>query len=89
MLGSFRVFDDTINHESLTGKIHNYLFAKGLDKTKEGGSLAFIIIDAFLNSPSNKVAREYVFKHADFTSLNVLPDNLIKDTGNTEAPVIC
>jgi len=40
----------------------------------------------FLNSPSNKEAREYVFNHANFISLNVLPDNLMKDTGNTEAP---
>lgn len=83
--GNFRVFDEAINDESLTGKIHNYFFAKGLDKIKEGGLLAFITTDAFLNSPSNKEAREYVFNHANFISLNVLPDNLMKDTGNTEA----
>jgi N12 class adenine-specific DNA methylase len=83
--GNFRVFDEAINDESLTGKIHNYFFAKGLDKIKEGGLLAYITTDAFLNSPSNRQAREYVFNHADFISLNVLPDNLMKDTGNTEA----
>ncbi|HUZ57808.1 MAG TPA: helicase-related protein [Hanamia sp.] len=84
--GNFRVFDDSINNESLNGKIHNYFFAKGLDKIKDGGLLAFITTDAFLNSPSNKEARKYVFNHANFISLNVLPDNLMKDTGNTEAP---
>jgi len=84
--GNFRVFDKAITNESLTGKIHNYFFAKGLDKIKEGGLLAFITTNAFLNSPSNREAREYVFNHADFISLNVLPDNLMKDTGNTEAP---
>jgi hypothetical protein len=84
--GNFRVFDGAFNDESITSKIHNYFFAKGLDKIKEGGLLAYITTDAFLNSPSNKQAREYVFNHADFISLNVLPDNLMKDTGNTEAP---
>jgi len=84
--GSFGVFDEAINDEYLTGKIHNYFFAKGLDKIKEGGLLAFITTDAFLSSPSNREAREFVFNHANFISLNVLPDNLMKDTGNTEAP---
>lgn len=84
--GSFRVFDESFNDESLTGKIHNYFFAKGLDKLKDGGLLAYITTDAFLNSPSNQKAREYLFDHADFISLHVMPDNLMKDTGNTEAP---
>ena len=48
--------------------------------------MAYITTDAFLNNPSNQKAREYVFSHADSISLNVLPDNLMKDTGNTEAP---
>jgi hypothetical protein len=56
--GNFRVLDKAY-HESITGKIHNYFFAKGLDKLREGGLLAFITTDAFLNSPSNKEAREY------------------------------
>ena len=84
--GNFRVFDKEYRDEDLSGKIHNYFFAKGLDKIKDGGLLAFITTDAFLNSPSNQKAREYVFRQADFISLNVLPDNLMKDTGNTEAP---
>ena len=84
--GNFRVFDETFNDESLTGKIHNYFFAKGLEKIKDGGLLAYISTDAFLNNPSNQTAREYLFKHSDFISVSVMPDNLMKDTGNTEAP---
>jgi len=84
--GNFRVFDETIKDDSLTGKIHNYFFAKGLDKIKDGGLMAYITTDAFLNNPSNQTAREYLFNHVDFISLNVMPDNLMKDTGNTEAP---
>ena len=84
--GNFPVHDLAFKNESLTGKIHSYFFAKGLDKIKDGGLLAYITTDAFLNSPSNQPAREYVFNHADFISLNVMPDNLMKETANTEAP---
>ena len=83
--GNFRV-DDKDFPPQLTSKIHNYFFAKGLDKIKEGGVLAYITTDAFLNTSSNQVAREYLFKKADFLSVAVMPDNLMKDTGNTEAP---
>lgn len=84
--GNFRVFDNTFDQPAITGRIHNYFFAKGLDKIKEGGILAYVTTDAFLNSASNKAAREYLFNNADFVSLTVMPDNLMKDTGNTEAP---
>lgn len=84
--GSFRIYDDSIENDNLKDKIHNYFFAKGLDKIKEGGLLAYITTDAFLNSPSNKETRDYLFHNSNFISLNVLPDNLMKDTGNTEAP---
>ena len=84
--GNFKVFDSTIGDERLKDKIHNYFFTKGLDKIKEGGLLAYVTTDAFLNSPSNKEARDYLFHNSNFISLNVLPDNLMKDTGNTEAP---
>src|SRR5665213_1455406 len=83
--GNFPVYDEDYRDETLSGKIHNYFFAKGLDKIKDGGLLAYITTDAFLNSSSNQHAREYLFNHADFISLNVMPDNLMKDTGNTEA----
>lgn len=84
--GNFKVYDESIKDRNLTDKIHNYFFAKGLDKIKEGGILAYITTDAFLNSPSNRAAREYLFNNSNFISLNVLPDNLMKETGNTEAP---
>ena len=84
--GGFRVFDPAFPDPDISGKIHNYFFAKGLDKLAEGGILAFITTDAFLNSPSNEEARRYLFDRADFISVTVMPDNLMKDTGNTEAP---
>ncbi len=84
--GNFRIYDKSFNDSALTGKIHNYFFAKGLDKIKEGGILAYVTTDAFLNTASNQPAREYLFNNADFISLAIMPDNLMKDTGNTEAP---
>lgn len=84
--GNFSVYDPAIQDKALSGKIHNYFFAKGLEKAGDGGLVAYITTDAFLNNPSNEAARKYVFDRADFISLSVLPDNLMKDTGNTEAP---
>ena len=84
--GNFRVHDHQFPDPAISGKIHNYFFAKGLDKLSDGGILAYITTDAFLNSPSNREAREYLFANADFISLSVMPDNLMKETGNTEAP---
>jgi N12 class adenine-specific DNA methylase len=84
--GNFSVYDEAFPDKELSGKIHNYFFAKGLDKIADGGLLAYITTDAFLNGPSNQVARQYLFNHSDFVSLTVMPDNLMKDTGNTEAP---
>jgi N12 class adenine-specific DNA methylase len=84
--GNFSVYDESFPDKALSGKIHNYFFAKGLDKLSDGGLMAYITTDAFLNSPSNQTAREHLLNRADFVSLAVLPDNLMKDTANTEAP---
>jgi DNA methylase len=84
--GNFQVYDQAFLDKSLSSKIHNYFFVKALTKAGEGGLIAFITTNAFLDSPSNKTAREYLFQRADLVSVAVLPDNLMKDTGNTEAP---
>jgi len=83
--GNYKVFDPELRDPAIAGSIHNYFFAKGLDKLAEGGILAFLTTDAFLNSPSNREAREYLFDRADFISVTIMPDNLMKDTANTEA----
>jgi N12 class adenine-specific DNA methylase len=84
--GKFQVYDPKFPDKEISGKIHNYFFAKGLDKLADGCIMAFLTTDAFLNSPSNRSAREYLFRRADFISVTVMPDNLMKDTANTEAP---
>jgi N12 class adenine-specific DNA methylase len=84
--GNFAVYDPAFTNKELSGKIHNYFFAKGLDKLSEGGVLAYITTDAFLNGPSNSQARSYLFDRADFISLSEMPDNLMHETGGTLAP---
>ena len=84
--GNFSVFDPAFSQSGILSRIHNYFFAKGLDKLADGGILAYLTTDAFLNSPGNETARKHVFTSADFISLSVLPDNLMKDNANVEAP---
>ncbi|TSJ40934.1 DNA methylase [Mucilaginibacter corticis] len=84
--GNISVFDPAYQNSPVTSRIHNYFFAKGLDKLRDGGLLAYLVTDAFLNAPANKTARKLVFTSADFISVSVLPDNLMKDNANVEAP---
>jgi len=84
--GNFGVYDKEFHSPELTGKIHNYFFAKGLEKLADGGIMAFITTDGFMNSPSNAEVRKYLFERSDFLALAVMPDNLMTDTGGTQAP---
>jgi N12 class adenine-specific DNA methylase len=87
--GNFKIYDEAISNLQiplLTNRVHNYFFAKGLEKLADGGIMAYVTTDGFLNSMANFTVREYVFEKADFLSLSVMPDNLMLDTGGTEAP---
>jgi N12 class adenine-specific DNA methylase len=83
--GNFTVFDPAYSG-NVTEKIHNYFVAKGLDKLGDGGIMAYLTTDAFLNTPGNAAARKHLFTSADFISLSLLPDNLMKENANVEAP---
>ncbi|WP_345951268.1 helicase-related protein [Mucilaginibacter sp. PAMB04274] len=84
--GNFSVFDPAYGAGGVTSRIHNYFFAKGLEKLGHGGVMAYLTTNAFLNIPANELARKLVFTSADFISLSVLPDNLMKENANVEAP---
>lgn len=84
--GNFSVYDESYPDKAISGRIHNYFFAKGLDKLGDGGLLAYVVTNTFMNSPSNRDAREHLFQRADLVSLHILPDNLMSDTGGTQAP---
>ena len=82
--GNFSVFDPAYNGSAVVSKIHNYFFAKGLDKLADGGILAYLVTDAFLNSPSNATARKFLLTSADLVSVSVLPANLMKESSGVE-----
>jgi len=82
--GQMPVFDSSLPYD-VTSKIHNYFFAKGLEKLQDGGVLAYLVSSAFLDTKSNSAAREYLFSRSDFISIACMPDNLMKEY-NTEAP---
>ena len=82
--GKIAVHDPAYNKSGISAKVHTYFFAKGLDKLKDGGILAYIVTEAFLNNPSNETARKYLFTSADLLSVAVLPANLMKDNANVE-----
>ncbi|SDH30071.1 helicase-related protein [Mucilaginibacter gossypii] len=82
--GKIAVYDPAYNKSGICAKVHTYFFAKGLDKIKDGGILAYIVTDAFLNSPSNQAARKYLFTSADLLTVAVLPANLMKENANVE-----
>lgn len=82
--GKIAVHDPAYNKSGISSKVHTYFFAKGLDKLKDGGILAYIVTEAFLNNPSNEVARKYLFSSADLLTVAVLPTNLMKENANVE-----
>ncbi|MGY4539961.1 N12 class adenine-specific DNA methylase [Mucilaginibacter sp. UYNi724] len=82
--GNFSVHDPAFNSSGISSPIHNYFFAKGLDKLADGGLLAYLVTDGFLNTPSNDTARKYLFTSADLVSVSVLPANLMKENANVE-----
>ncbi|HTI58955.1 helicase-related protein [Mucilaginibacter sp.] len=82
--GKIAVHDPAYNKSGISAKVHTYFFAKGLDKIKDGGILAYIVTDAFLNNPSNALARKYLFTSADLLSVAVLPANMMKENANVE-----
>jgi hypothetical protein len=45
--GNFSVYDEAYPDKAISGKIHNYFFAKGLDKLADGGLMAYITTDGF------------------------------------------
>lgn len=84
--GAFGVYDPTITDPNIYKKIHAYFIAKGITKLQEGGVMAVLVTDAFLNSPTGKSARRYLFERCDLLSVVVMPDNLYKESAGTEAP---
>ena len=64
----------------LAGSIHNYFFAKALDKLRPGGVLAFVTTHHTLDSEKAQRVREYLAEQADLLGAVRLPENAFPDT---------
>ena len=69
--------------KKVTSAIHNYFFAKSLDKVRPGGIVMFITSSYTMNS-SDSTVRRYIMQHADLLGAIRLPDNAFKGNAGTE-----
>ena len=63
--------------------IHNYFFAKSLDKVKEGGLIAFITSTGTMDKSSQEF-RNFVRSKADLIAAFRMPSDTFKDSAATE-----
>jgi N12 class adenine-specific DNA methylase len=80
--GNYAIADKSYP-KAVTSAIHNYFFAKSLDKVREGGIVAFITSRYTMDSQSREV-REYIAKRADLLGAIRLPDTAFKGNAGTE-----
>lgn len=64
-------------------KIHDYFFAKALDKVRPGGVVAFITSKGTLDKQNDSV-RKYIAERADLIGAVRLPNNAFKSLAGTE-----
>ena len=69
--------------KKVTSAIHNYFFAKSLDKVRPGGIVMFITSSYTLNSKDETV-RRYIMQRADLLGAIRLPDSAFKGNAGTE-----
>ncbi|GAB4427924.1 MAG: hypothetical protein Kow0031_08050 [Anaerolineae bacterium] len=83
--GNYGVHDPDFRRERkfLTKSIHNYFFAKALDKVKPGGVVAFVTSRFTLDSKDSRV-REYLAQHADLVGAIRLPNTAFKENAMTD-----
>ena len=85
--GNYGVHDETFNlsgRRGLTSSIHNYFFAKALDKVRPGGVVAFITSHHTLDSQSGAAFREYLRQNADLIGAVRLPNNAFEKNAGTQ-----
>nr|WP_243164843.1 LPD25 domain-containing protein [Catenibacillus scindens] len=79
--GEIRVNDSRYNaHKFL---IHDYFFAKALDKVRSGGVVAFITSKGTMDKASPEV-RKYIAQRAELLGAVRLPDNTFQANAGTE-----
>lgn len=79
--GDYKVFDKRYDKENLL--IHDYFFAKSLDKVRPGGIVAFITSKGTLDKKSSKV-RKFLAERAELLGAIRLPNTAFKANAGTE-----
>lgn len=80
--GNFPIYDKAYP-KKVTSAIHNYFFAKSLDKVRPGGIVMFITSSYTMNSKDSTV-RRYIMSKADLLGAIRLPGTAFKENANTE-----
>ena len=80
--GNYAIADKSYP-KKVTSAIHNYFFAKSLDKVRPGGIVMFITSSYTMNS-SDSTVRRYIMQRADLLGAIRLPDSAFKGNAGTE-----
>ena len=79
--GDFKVNDSRYNTQKFL--IHDYFFAKALDKVRTGGVVAFITSKGTMDKASPEV-RKYIAQRAELLGAIRLPDNTFRANAGTK-----
>ncbi|HCE61486.1 MAG TPA: hypothetical protein DEQ85_00735, partial [Clostridiales bacterium] len=80
--GNYAIFDKAYP-KAVTNSIHNYFFAKSIDKVRPGGVLCFITSRYTMDARDSSV-REYMMQRADLLGAIRLPDTAFKANAGTD-----
>jgi len=79
--GNYKVFDPEFNRHNFL--IHDYFFAKALEKARPGGLVAFITSMGTMDKQDARL-REYLHERAELLGAIRLPNTAFKQNANTE-----
>lgn len=79
--GSYKVNDKDYNNQNMY--IHDYFFAKTLDKVRPGGIIAFVTSKGTLDKENSEV-RKYLAERAELLGAIRLPNTAFKNNAGTE-----
>ena len=79
--GTFKVLD--MKYDKYTFLIHDYFFARALDKVRPGGVVAFITSKGTMDK-ENPSVRKYIAQRADLLGAIRLPNDTFKAAAGTE-----
>lgn len=79
--GNYKLYDK--RYEKHKFPIHDYYFAKSLDKVRPGGVIAFITSKGTMDKQNDKI-RRYIAQRAELAGAIRLPNTAFKDNAGTE-----